>query len=129
MDRFDVKKVILYLSGILVFVVLIMIGLRYYELWRNTQKSFVLEIGRESLLVYWLHLQVIYRKAWNDKSLENIFNHSLNILEAVAATLLLALLMIIIAKVWGGFKKNYKKASQVVVVSVVIIVIFWLFVK
>ena len=110
-------------------VVLIMIGLRYYELWRNTQKSFVLEIGRESLLVYWLHLQVIYRKAWNDKSLENIFNHSLNILEAVAATLLLALLMIIIAKVWGGFKKNYKKASQVVVVSVVIIVIFWLFVK
>jgi uncharacterized membrane protein len=110
-------------------IVLIMIGLRYYELWRNTQKSIVLDVGRESLLVYWLHLQVIFRKAWNDKSLENIIGHKLNLLEALTATILLALLMIVAAIIWGGFKKNNRKASQVIVVSIVIIVFLWLFFK
>jgi uncharacterized membrane protein len=110
-------------------IVLIMIGFRYYEMWRNTQKSIVLDVGRESLLVYWLHLQVIFRKAWNDKSLENIIDQKFNVLEAAIATILLALLMIIVAIVWGAFKKRYKKASQVIVVSIVIIVFLWLFFK
>jgi uncharacterized membrane protein len=110
-------------------IILIMVGLRYYELWRNTQKSIVLDVGRESLLVYWLHLQFIFRKIFDGKSFEDIINYRLNVLEAIVATIFLALLMIIAAKIWGTFKRKYKKASQVIVVSVVIIVFLWLFFK
>ncbi|MCX6150682.1 MAG: heparan-alpha-glucosaminide N-acetyltransferase domain-containing protein [Ignavibacteriales bacterium] len=110
-------------------VVLLLIGLRYYEKWRNTHKSFVLDVGRESLLVYWLHLQVIYRKIWNGRSLEEIINNHLNVLEAFSATILLAILMIVTAIIWGKFKKIFKKEAQVVVVSTVLIVILWLLVK
>jgi len=111
----------------LAIVLLLMVGLRYYELWRKTEKSFVLDVGRESLLIYWLHLQVIYRKFWDDKSMENIINFSMNVLEAIGSTLLLAFLMVIAAKIWGAFKKRYKKTSQYIVAAVVIGVIGYFF--
>jgi uncharacterized membrane protein len=111
----------------LAIVLLLMIGLRYYELRRKTEKSFVLDVGRESLLIYWLHLQVIYRKFWDDKSMENIVNFSMNVLEAIGSTLLLAFLMVITAKIWGAFKKRYQKISQYIVTAVVVGVIAYFF--
>jgi len=112
----------------LAIVLLLMVGLRYYELWRMTEKSFVLDVGRESLLIYWLHLQVIYRKFMNDRSLQDVVNYSMNVLEAIGSTLVLAILMIIAAKIWSGFKKRYKKASQYIVLTVVVGVIAYFFV-
>ncbi len=111
----------------LAIVLLLMVGLRYYEIWRKTEKSFVLDVGRESLLIYWLHLQVIYRKFWDDKSMEDIINFSMNVLEAIGSTLLLAFLMVITAKIWGAFKKRYKKTSQYIVAAVVVGVIGYFF--
>jgi len=111
----------------LVIVLMFMVGLRYYEIWRKTDKSFVLDVGRESLLIYWLHLQVIYREFMNERSLEDVVNSSMNIPEAIGTTLVLAVLMIIAAKIWSGFKKRYKKASQYIVATVVVGVITYFF--
>ncbi len=80
----------------------------YYAEARKTKASFVLDVGRESLIVYWLHLQLIYRRLWNDQSFASVFGDKAGVIESLAATLILAVLMIAIAKFWGNFKKNHR---------------------
>jgi len=79
----------------------------YFNKWRNVKKSFVLDASRESLLVYWLHLLVIYSMIWNNKSLSIIIGSTLNLWESIAATLILMFLMVVIAKLWSWTKKKY----------------------
>ena len=52
----------------------------YYNKWRNVTKSFVLDASSESLLIYWLHLLVIYSMIWKNKSLAIIIGHNFNCL-------------------------------------------------
>ncbi len=89
--------------------VIFLLGLcwHYAEL-RQTRASFVLDVGRESLLVYWLHLQIIYRHFWDDTSIATIFGGKFYPLQCIAATLLLALVMIGIAKLWRNIKTKHK---------------------
>ncbi len=94
------------------YVLMLLGACWYYAELRQTKKSFVLDVGKESLLVYWLHLQIIYRHFWNDQSIASILGGKLNLLETIAATLALALLMIGVAKVWGGFKKSHRKLAS-----------------
>ena len=76
----------------------------YYEQFRNRKKSFVLDVSRESLIVYWLHLMLIYGMFWEGQSLYSTVNHSFDVLECILMTLSIAIIMIIIAKVWGKLK-------------------------
>lgn len=100
--------------------VLILASLFWYlSFERETKKSFVLDVGRESLLVYWLHLQVIYSKIWSGKSFEDIVSNKFSILQCIAATLLLIFLMIIVAKIWGSFKKKYPAYIRPVTAGVI----------
>jgi len=78
----------------------------YFNKWRN-KKSFVLDASRESLLIYWLHLLVIYSMIWKGNSLENIIGQTLNVLECIAVTFALMVLMILAAKFWGRTKKKF----------------------
>ena len=80
----------------------------YYAEIRQTKTSFVLDVGRESLLVYWLHLQIIYRRLWNDQSFASVLGGKFGIPESILATLLLAVAMIAVAKLWGSFKKKHR---------------------
>jgi len=84
----------------------------YYEKKKGMKKSFILDVSRESLLVYWLHLQVLYRKVWNDTSIETVVNYRFGIWECIAATLILITVMIYAAKLWGGLKKKSPMVSQ-----------------
>jgi len=79
----------------------------YFNKWRNVKKSFVLDASRESLLIYWLHLLVIYSMIWKNKSLAIIIGQTLNVWESAAATLVLMFLMVLAAKLWGLTKKKY----------------------
>jgi len=79
----------------------------YYSKWRNTVKSFVLDASRESLLIYWLHLLVIYSMILGRKSLATLIGPTLNVLESIAATLALMSLMILISKTWGWTKIKF----------------------
>jgi uncharacterized membrane protein len=79
----------------------------YYTRWRNVSKSFVLDASRESLLIYWLHLVVIYSATWGKKNLVDIIGQTLNVWESIIATLVLMILMILAAKVWGWTKMKF----------------------
>jgi uncharacterized membrane protein len=81
----------------------------------NVKKSFVLDASRESLLVYWLHLVIIFGTFWNGKSLQNIIGRTLNVFQAIGVTIILMVLMIILAKIWGWAKRDYPKYASIFV--------------
>lgn len=91
----------------------------YYSKWRNTKSSFVLDASRESLLIYWLHLVIIYSALWGKKSLANIIGPTLNVWESIAVTLVLMVLMILAAKAWGWTKMKFPKYAGKVAWGVV----------
>jgi len=91
----------------------------YFYKWRNTRQSFVLDASRESLLIYWLHLVIIYNTLFGKQSLANIIGQTLNAWESIAATLILITLMILAAKVWGWIKMNFPKYAGKVAWGVV----------
>lgn len=80
----------------------------YYNNWRNVTKSFVLDASRESLLIYWLHLLVIYSSTFG-KSLANYLGPNLNLIECIGVTLALMVLMILVAKLWVWTKMKFPK--------------------
>ena len=87
-------------------VLLLLTACWLYAERRKTERSFVLDVSRESLLVYTLHLIVIYSEYWNGKSLDHWYNGTLSIEGCIAATLGLTLAMILIAMVWTRIKRN-----------------------
>lgn len=104
------------------FVLILFVFFRYYELKRKTEKSFVLLMGRESLLVYWLHLQVIYRQIAG-KNLDSIVNKSFSVIECIAATVIIIFLMASSAKLWETIKKRYPYPSQLAVAGTLLIIL------
>lgn len=98
--------------------------------WFVTQKKsvklkFIYYASRESLLIYWLHLQFIYLQLFAGKSLENIFGNSLGVAESALGTIFLILIMIACAKLWGRLKVRSMKTARTVTyafVSILIIV-------
>lgn len=94
----------------------------------DNYNSFVLDVSRESLLVYWLHLKLIYKKFWNDKSPVDILGNDLNLLECLIITIILAVIMIMLAKGWGYLKSKYPTAiSRLVFAGATICVIIFFF--
>ncbi len=110
--------------------VLFLLGLCwFYAEVRQTKTTFVMDIGRESLLVYWLHLQVLYRHVLNGNNVASIYGGTFNVWQAAIFTFALAIAMIITAKIWGEIKKRYRDFSSrlALTVFVVSIVIFFIY--
>lgn len=96
----------------------------------NLKPRFILDASRESLLVYWLHLIIIYGMFWGGKSLALIIGNNLNLAESLIVTLILISLMIIVAKLWGWMKMNYPKYASIgFKVLVTILLIIFVFIK
>jgi uncharacterized membrane protein len=94
-------------------VILFLLGIFWFYLkGKENYKSLILDVSRESLLVYWVHLQLIYREIFLGKSLVQISNQNYNFLECAAVTLALTALMLAIAKLWGEAKKRYPVHSR-----------------
>jgi len=89
----------------------------------NIKKSFVLDASRESLLVYWLHLIIIFGAFWGGKSLALIIGNSLTVLEASLVTIVLIVFMIVAAKLWGWVKKKYPNYASLFVKAAVIVLV------
>jgi hypothetical protein len=77
-----------------------------YAEWRKTERSFVLDVSKESLLVYTLHLVVIYSEYWNNKSLDHWWGGTLSVAQCALWTLGLMVAMIIVAKAWSYIKQT-----------------------
>ena len=97
-------------------VVMFMLGSCWFYVNRKENyKSFMLDVSRESLLVYWFHLQVIFRKLFFGRSLIDMYGKQLSILECTVVTILICVLMIYFAKGWGWLKMNHTPISKKVV--------------
>ncbi|MHB8578289.1 MAG: heparan-alpha-glucosaminide N-acetyltransferase domain-containing protein [Ignavibacteriaceae bacterium] len=109
--------------------VLFLLGLCwYYAEKRQTKTSFVLDVGRESLLVYWLHLQVLYRHVLNSQNIASIYGGTFNVLQSVLFTIALAIAMIIVAKIWGAIKRRYRDFSSRLTLTVVVVCVLIFFI-
>ena len=95
----------------------------YWDKKSRSKKTFILDASRESLVVYWLHLVIIFGTFWNGKSLAMIIGTNLNAAEASLVTIVLILLMIVVAKLWGWAKKNYPKPSSIFIKMLVVVLI------
>ena len=93
----------------------------------SAKNSFVMDASRESLLVYWLHLIIIFGMFWKGNSLASKIGMTMNVVEAIGATIILIALMILAAKLWGWAKKKYPKYSSLltkIAVTVLLVVFF-----
>jgi uncharacterized membrane protein len=107
-------------------VVLFLLGACWFYVNRKENyKSFMLDVSRESLLVYWFHLQVIFRKLLFGKSLIDMYGGQLDILGCTVVTILICVLMIFFAKGWGWLKTNhpvYSKRTTLAFLTISIVV-------
>jgi hypothetical protein len=102
-------------------VLLLLLLCWYYAERYKTEKSFVLDVSRESLLVYAAHLLVIYGLFFRDRSLSFLYGGTLTVLECCAATFGLIVVMIVASKVWGWLKQRHIYLARGISVGVVLI--------
>ncbi|MBI1936606.1 MAG: DUF1624 domain-containing protein [Ignavibacteriales bacterium] len=110
-------------------VLFVLLGTFWFYINRiDNYNSFVLDVSRESLIVYWLHLKFIYKQFWNGKNMVDILSNDLNLLECLLITIVLAVIMILFAKGWGYLKTKYPTAiSRLVFAGVTICLIIFFF--
>ncbi len=94
-------------------VIFVLLALCWFYINRKENySSLLLDVSQQSLLVYWVHLQLIYRELFKGKSLWNIYNDKLNVLEALVVTIILIVIMIIWAKLWSMLKQKKPQIAK-----------------
>ena len=76
----DIRASILFFFERLGIVMFLLCACWYYADYRKTEKSFILDASKESLLVYSLHLYVIYGFVWNGQRLVSIYGKASGVL-------------------------------------------------
>jgi len=99
-----------------IFIILFIF--RFYYLKREERESFLLDMSRESLLVYWLHLQIIFRLIIHGRNLDSIVNKSFGVIQCAITSLALIGLMIVVAITWGRIKKNHPEWGRKIFTAV-----------
>ena len=103
-------------------LILLFLGIFWFYLnKKDNYTSLILDVSRESLLIYWVHLQLIYREIFWGKSLINMSQNNYNLLQCLIVSLILIVLMLILAKVWNNLKSKYPVYSRWLTAAVLII--------
>lgn len=85
-------------------VLLVLAACWVYGLYRAPRKSLLLDVSRESLFVYVVHLLVIYGAFWMGSSLADIVGKTQGPLSCALSSLALAAVMMGTARGWGAVK-------------------------
>lgn len=117
---FEVKSSPVFFIQRLGVIFILLYSFRLYCKKRGERESFFLDMSRESLLVYWLHLQIIYRILINGKNIDSMVNKTFGVIECTAATSALLILMIAVAIIWGSIKKNHPETGKKIFAAVII---------
>ena len=120
-QSFTIKPSPLFFITRYAMVITIMFIVQLYLSLKQKSHTLLITIGQESLLVYWLHLQIIYRHIWNGKSLEVIVNQQFGILESLMAFLALLSAMVVCALVWNKIKQNYPMVAKKIVIAIIML--------
>jgi uncharacterized membrane protein len=87
--------------------VLLLLGACWlYGVFRSPSQSVLLDVSRESLLVYVAHLMLIYGPFWGGDSLAGIVGRTRGALECVVGSAVLAVIMMGAARGWGVIKRR-----------------------
>jgi uncharacterized membrane protein len=108
-------------------VMLLLTACWLYAEYRKTEKSFVLDVSRESLLVYTVHLLAIYGRFWNEHSLFYYYGNMFGVWECIAGTLILDAAMIAMAISWGWLKRNHFPLARVFAWMLPGTIVIWFF--
>jgi len=108
----DIRANPLFFFERLGIVMLLLTVCWFYADYRKTEKSFVLDVSRESLMVYAAHLLVIYGQFWNERSLAFYYGTTFSVTECLLSTSALTVVMIGCAKTWGWMKRNHLPLSR-----------------
>lgn len=95
----------------------------------QSSSSFVLDISRESFLVYTLHLLIIYGKYLREKNLVDLYGGTLGVAECVVWSIVLTLLMVAVAKVWGRIKRESLFMSRAISYGIAVVVTIAFFIR
>ena len=87
---------------------------------RDLGRSYFFDMSRESLLAYWLHLQIIYRLRLSGRSINSIVNQSFGIVECSIATLILLAIVIAAAVIWASIKRKHPEPARKIFILFVI---------
>jgi uncharacterized membrane protein len=87
-------------------VLLVLAACWVYGLYRAPRKSLLLDVSRESLFVYVVHLLVIYGAFWMGSSLADIVGKTQGPLSCALGSVALAALMMGTARGWGALKRR-----------------------
>jgi uncharacterized membrane protein len=106
-------------------VILLLTLCWFYAEVRKTEKSFVLDVSRESLMVYAAHLLVIYGQFWHEHSLAFYYGKTFGVAECLLATAALLFLMITAALVWGWLKRSHLPLARTMFFMFAVTVAAW----
>ena len=115
----DIRANPLFFFERLGIVMLLLAVCWFYADYRKTGKSFVLDVSRESLMVYTAHLLVIYGRFWNERSPAYYYGGTFNVTECIISTLVLIILMIVAAMIWDWLKRNHLPLARIMFFMVV----------
>ncbi len=101
----------------------------YHAERRKTEQSFVLDVSRESLLVYTAHLLIVYGNYWNRRNIADIYGGTFRVVESFAAAFFLIVLMVGAAKVWGWLKQKSLSNARLVSYATAIVVVVLFFIR
>lgn len=87
-----------------------------WHYYRSTgaEAGFFVDVSRQSLAVYWIHLQLIYRRLWNGRSLSSLLNSSFGIDECILASAILLTSMMTTAFAWGRIKQERPVLAKII---------------
>ncbi len=117
----DVRPNILFFTARLGCVFLILSFCYYYCEKRGEPSAVILYPSRESLAVYFMHLQFLHREVWWGKSLIQVYPNTLGFGTCLLVSAGIILLMLPLARVWNYFKTNYEYFGRIAVWSMIVI--------
>lgn len=109
------------------FIFLSLSALWLYERIRKPERSALKIVGQESLMVYGLHLVIVYGAAFMPYYISRDVGKVLNYRSALAVTLLLAASMIPCALIWNWAKQRYPLVARIIFYSLCFLYFFRFF--
>jgi len=117
----DIRPHLFFFISRLGFVFVILAGCYYYSSKRKHLTAVILYPSRESLVVYVLHLQILYRQVWNDRSLIQIYNQSIDYGTCLLISGAIITVLLPVAWVWNYMKTRYEYFGRVAIWSMIIV--------
>ncbi|HOP29495.1 MAG TPA: heparan-alpha-glucosaminide N-acetyltransferase domain-containing protein [Spirochaetota bacterium] len=111
----DVRPNILFFTGRLGCVFLILVFCYHYCGKIGEPPAAILYSSRESLMVYFMHLQVLHREVWWGKSIIQVYPNTLGFGTCLLITLGIIALMLPMARVWNYWKTGYEYFGRIAV--------------